>query len=100
MNFSGDDLRLDEKTLSETVTASCRRAGLYIEGIAAFDDRITLICSSCNDVKERVYRFSQLGKTVSFSELAAELRTRYDASFRSVGAFMLDDGMWLLTEKS
>ena len=100
MNFTGDDLRLDEKTLSATVTASCRRAGLYIEGIAAFDDRITLICSSCNDREERVYRFSQLGKTVTFPDLAAELRTRYDASFRTVGVFTLDDGMWLLTEKS
>ena len=99
MNFSGDDIRLDEKTVSQTVTDSCRRSAVYVEGIAAMDDAVTLICSEKPDGTAHVYRFSQLSGT-DRNDLFGELRSRYDSSFRTVGAFRLADGIWLLTEKT
>ena len=99
MNFSGDDIRLDEKSVSETVNSSCRRSGVYVEGIAALDDVVSLICSEKPDSFERIYRFAPLSG-IDRQDLFAELRSRYDSSFRTVGAFRLADGIWLLTEKT
>ena len=60
MNFSGDDIRLDEKAVSDAITQSCRRCGLYVEGIAAVGDMLTVICSDAPDSNPRFYRLSQL----------------------------------------
>lgn len=98
INFSGDTIRLDECGVSQTVTASCRRSGSIVEGIVALDDAISLVCSEKPDDFQRSYRFTALGY-VSYDEICAVLRSRYDSGFRTVGVFLLDDGYWSLTEK-
>ena len=99
MNFSGDDIRLDEKAVSEAITNSCRRSGTYVEGAAVLEDVLTVICSEAPDEKQRTYRLSQL-EGIDSQELFAELRSRYNSSFRTVGAFALPGGIWLLVEKT
>lgn len=99
LNFSGDDIRLDEKAVSENISGNCRRLGLYVEGLAAIDDSLTVICSDDPADGNRQYRLSPLGGESCRSDLLAELRNRYDHHFRTVGAFYLADGIWLLTEK-
>ena len=99
INLSGDELRLDEKGVSEMVTKACIRAGVYVEGLAVRRDAVTLICTDNVDGKIRNYRFTPLGKDVVNEGIFSELRTRYDHNFRTVGAFALDDGYWTFTEK-
>ena len=97
MNFSGDDIRLDAQVVSDAVTNACRRNRLRVEGTAVSDDVLTVICSSGEGFY--TYRLTSLGQ-VSRQDLFAELRSRYDSSFRTAGAFQLADGIWTLTEKS
>ena len=99
INIAGDDLRLDDKSVAQMVTQSCRRSNVYVEGIAVRDDAVTLICSDDPESCERSYRFTSLGSAVD-EDIFAELRCRYDNSFRTVGAFFLADGCWTLTEKT
>lgn len=99
MNFSGDDIRLDEKAVSDAITQSCRRCNLYVEGIAAVGDMLTVICSDAPDSNPRIYRLSQL-ENPGTQELFAELRNRYNSSFRTAGAFALPGGVWVLVEKT
>ena len=100
INLTGDELRLDEKGVSEMVTKTCARADVYVEGIAIRRDAVTLVCSGNIDGKMRSYRFTPLGKIVVDEEIFSLLRTRYDNDFRTVGAFALADGYWTLTEKT
>ena len=100
INLSGDELRLDEKGVSEMVTEACIRADVYVEGLAVRCDAVTLICTDNVDGKIRNYRFTPLGKDVVNEGVFSELRTRYDNNFRTVGAFALADGYWTLTEKT
>lgn len=100
INISGDELRLDDKSVSQMVSQACARAGVYVEGIAARNDAVTLVCSDNFSNTEAVYRFTALGSNVSDEEIFSELRCRYDNSFRTVGAFALADGYWTLTEKT
>ena len=51
INLSGDELRLDEKGVSEMVTKACIRAGVYVEGLAVRRDAVTLICTDNVDGK-------------------------------------------------
>lgn len=99
IDISGDTLRLDEQGVSKMVTDACRRASVYIEGIAVDRDRIMLIGSENGSGKLFEYHFTPLGE-ISFDGVAAELRSRYNSNFRTVGAFILDDGVWTLTEKA
>ena len=98
MEFCGDDIRLDEKNISERISRECRRSGLRPEGVAAVGDALTVICSSNSAAGCYQYRLSPLAED-SKDALHAELRCRYDYGFRTVGAFRLADGIWLLTEK-
>ena len=100
INIAGDDLRLDDKGVSQMVTQSCRRAGVCVEGIAVRDDAVTLICSDNLDSEKSVYRFTPLGAEAGYEDIFAELRCRYDNNFRTIGAFFLADGCWTLTEKT
>ena len=100
INLSGDELRLDEKGVSEMVTKACSRADVYVEGIAVRSDAVTLVCSDNADGKVRSYRFTPLGENIVAEEIFSLLRARYDSDFRTVGAFALADGYWTLTEKT
>ena len=60
MNFSGDDIRLDEKAVSAAINRACERNRLRVEGIAALDDTLTVICSSSPEQAQYIYRVSKL----------------------------------------
>ena len=98
IDISGDDIRLDDRSVSDMITTACRRAGVYIEGIAVLNDRIALICSQNDSGCSYSYHLTRLPEA-GFEQLAAELRSRYDNHFRTVGAFELADALWTLTEK-
>ena len=97
INIAGDELRLDDKGVSQMVTRACSRAGVYVEGIAVRKDAVTLICSD-NTQAAKVYHFTALGGDATTEDVFFELRCRYDNNFRTVGAFALADGYWTLTE--
>ena len=99
IEISGDTLRLDVKDVNRMVTGACCRAGVYVEGVAVLPDKVMLICGDNEQNRVFEYCFTALGR-VDTAEIVAELRTRYDSSFRTVGAFALADGVWTLTEKS
>ena len=99
ISLSGDNIRLAPEDVAEMVTRSCRRSASYIEGVAVRQDQVILIAGDAPDDAERVYRFTLLGSDVSEADLTAELRSRYDNNFRTVGGFQLADGYWTLTEK-
>ncbi len=99
IEISGDTLRLDAKDVNRMVSSACRRAGVYVEGVAVLPDKVMLVCGDNEQSRIFEYCFTALGR-VDTSEIVAELRTRYDSSFRTVGAFALADGVWTLTEKS
>ena len=101
MNFSGDDIRLDEKAVSSRISQCCSVAGMRVEGVAAINDILTVICSDNDPAAdmEYIYRLSPLTGD-SREDMFAELRCRYDYGFRTAGAFQLADGIWLLTEKN
>ena len=94
---AADEIRLDECGVSEMLTHACSRsAPLWIEGVAAEASRVFFICTDRPEgMGEPSYRLSRVG-----GELAAELRVRYDGGFRTVGAFFLEDGCWILTERA
>ena len=100
INIAGDELRLDDKGVSEMLTRACSRADVYVEGLAVRSDAVTLICSGNLQNKKFSYRFTALGKDIVDEDIFAELRARYDHEFRSVSAFQLADGWWTLTEKT
>lgn len=95
IEIAADEIRLDEVAVSAMLTKACRRRKpLWIEGVAADCERVYFVCTDRPAGKGDVcYRLSRpaLG-------LAAEFRMRYDAGFRTVGGFRLDDGYWILTE--
>ncbi len=102
ITISGDTVRLDEEGVSAMLTHACDRPGqpLYIEGAAADGDALTLICTSRAAASAAPrYRLSQVGNYGAPASLTAELRTRYDAGFRTVAGFRLADTYWVLTEK-
>ncbi len=99
INFSGDTIRLDDCGVSRSVTDACRRSGTSVEGIVALKDAVSLVCSeNCDAQIRHEYRFTALGR-VSYEDICAILRCRYDNEFRTVGVFPLADGYWSLTEK-
>jgi hypothetical protein len=100
INIAGDELRLDDKGVSQMVTNACARAGVYVEGIAVGSDSVTLVCSDNSRDGQLSYRFTSLGGNAAAEDVFAELRCRYDNNFRTVGAFALADGYWTLTEKT
>ena len=100
INISGDELRLDDKGVSQMVTNACKRAGVYVEGVAVRCDAVTLVCSDNSPDKQLSYRFTSLGNSAADEDVFSEFRCRDDNNFRTVGAFYLADGYWTLTEKT
>lgn len=96
ITVSAAEIRLDEVAVSAMLTGACRRGGgLWIEGAAQEEGRVRFICTERpEEMGTPCYRLSRVGQ-----ELEAELRTRYDAGFRTVAVFPLDDELWILTER-
>ena len=55
MNFSGDDIRLDEKAVSSRISQCCSVAGMRVEGVAAINDILTVICSDNDPAADMEY---------------------------------------------
>ena len=91
-----DEIRLDEQAVSAMLTRACRRRmPLWIEGLAADRERVLFVCTERPAGMGRpVYRLSRVE-----TDLAAELRMRYDGGFRTVGVFRGEDDCWILTER-
>lgn len=89
-------IRFDECAVSEMLNRACRRGGgLWIEGVACGKNQVRFICSERPAAMGTpCYRLSSVAQ-----ELEAELRMRYDAGFRTVAVFPLEDELWILTER-
>ncbi|MDD5727341.1 MAG: hypothetical protein PHV59_02145 [Victivallales bacterium] len=99
VEFSINEILIEEKACSDLITRTCLRQLITpyrVTGLCSSEDKIFVILEQSKLERSLPeYRFARLGSLDS-REIEAEIHTRYNAGFRTIGSFLADDQVWAL----